>query len=343
LGIGMQDFSLAYLGLCGSLLHTINHTMFKSLLFMSAGSVQSSINMMNMNQMGGLVKTMPITSFIFLIASLSICGLPPFNGFVSEFFLYGGILEGLNATNVIAEVFLLVALIVLALSGGLSLFNYAKMFGISFLGTPRSERARTATETNWWLLVPQLILVLFILSVDLFPFRYISALNNVVYMFVPRTHTFASRLFESSQNIALITMVFLVLVLALMLVRHFAVSKAKIKYGPTWGCGYLVKSPKVQYTSSSFSQLFMIYASPIIGFLKRGFHLEKDNLFPQSHSYDTHTFDALERSIVKKVVARSENFMQHFAFLQTGRLQHYVVYGFAFLFLLFVLTFSGII
>ena len=343
LGIGMQDYSLAYLGLCGSLLHVINHTMFKSLLFMSAGAVQNSINILNMNQMGGLIKTMPITSFLFLIASLSICGLPPFNGFVSEFFLYGGILEGLNATNVIAEVFLLIALIVLALSGGLSLFNYAKMFGISFLGTPRSERARTAQETNAWLLAPQIILTLFILSVDLFPYRYIHALNNVVFMFVPRSHIFASRLFESSQNIALITMVFLLLILVLMLIRHYAVPKTMIKHGPTWGCGYLVKTPKVQYTSSSFSQLFMMYASPLIGFVKKGFSLEKDNLFPKNHLYDTHTYDALERSIVKKFIARSENFMQHFAFLQTGRLQHYVIYGFAFMLILFILTFANII
>jgi len=343
LGIGMQDYSLAYLGLCGSLLHVINHTMFKSLLFMSAGAVQNSINILNMNQMGGLVKTMPITSFLFLIASLSICGLPPFNGFVSEFFLYGGILEGLNATNVIAEVFLLIALIVLALSGGLSLFNYAKMFGISFLGTPRSERARTAQETNTWLLAPQIILVLFILSVDLFPFKYINALNNVVFMFVPRSHIFASRLFESSQNIALITMVFLLLILVLMLIRHYAVPKTMIKHGPTWGCGYTAKSPKVQYTSSSFSQLFMTYASPLIGFVKKGFSLEKDNLFPKNHLYDTHTYDAMERSIVKRFIARSEDFMQHFAFLQTGRLQHYVIYGFAFMLLLFILTFANII
>ena len=343
LGIGMQDYSLAYLGLCGSLLHVINHTMFKSLLFMSAGAVQNSINMLNMNQMGGLVKTMPITSFLFLIASLSICGLPPFNGFVSEFFLYGGILEGLNATNVIAEVFLLIALIVLALSGGLSLFNYAKMFGISFLGTARSERARTAQEANIWLLVPQFILIIFILSVDLFPYRYINALNNVVFMFIPKSHLFASKLFESSQNIALISMVFLLLILVLMVIRHYAVPKTMIKQGPTWGCGYTAKSAKVQYTSSSFSQLFMTYASPIIGFVRKGIHLDKDNLFPKNHSYETNTFDALERNIVKKFIARSEFFMQYFAFLQTGRLQHYIVYGFAFMVLLFILTFANII
>ncbi len=105
----------------------------------------------------------------------------------------------------------------------------------------------------------------------------------------------------------------------------------------------LVKTPKVQYTSSSFSQLFMTYASPIIGVVKKGFSLEKDNLFPKDHLYDTHTYDALERSIVKKFIARGENFMQHFAFLQTGRLQHYVIYGFAFMLLLFILTFAKII
>ncbi|MBC7389727.1 MAG: hypothetical protein H7329_10980, partial [Opitutaceae bacterium] len=247
LGIGLQDYSLAYLGLCGSLLHVINHSMFKCLLFLAAGSVQKSINMMNMNLMGGLIKTMPVTSLLFLIASLSICGLPPFNGFISQFLLYGGILEGLNASNVNAEVFLLIALIVLALSGGLSIFNYTKMFGISFLGTSRTERSRIAAEANLWLLIPQFLLVLLILSVDIFPFKYINLLNNVVYMFVPKTHILATRLFDSSQNIALITMVFLILVLTLMVLRYYLVPKSKIAYGPTWEGGNILKSPRNQY------------------------------------------------------------------------------------------------
>jgi formate hydrogenlyase subunit 3/multisubunit Na+/H+ antiporter MnhD subunit len=343
LGVGVQDYSLAYLGLCGALLHVINHTMFKSLLFMSAGAVQNSINMMNMNQMGGLIKTMPINSFIFLIASLSICGLPLFNGFISEFLIYGGILEGLNAADVTAEVFLLIALICLALSGGLSIFNYAKMFGISFLGSPRTERARTAEEPNFWLIVPQISWVMLIFSVDLFPSRYIKMLDHVIYMFVPRTHVFANRLFTASQNIALITIVFMVLVLALLLIRHYAVPKSKVVYGPTWGCGYLAPTHRLQYTSSSFSQLFLTYAEPILGYVKRGFSLPKDNMFPKDHLYDTHTYDKLDKNLVKNFVGRSEHFMQYFAFLQTGRLQHYVIYGFAFMFLIFILTFTHII
>jgi len=343
LGVGVQDYSLAYLGLCGALLHVVNHTMFKSLLFMSAGAVQNSINMMNMNLMGGLVKTMPINSFLFLIASLSICGLPPFNGFISEFLLYGGIFEGLNATNVVAEVFLLVALICLALSGGLSLFNYAKMFGISFLGTPRTERARTAEEPNLWLIVPQVILVLLILSVDLFPSGYIHQLDHVIYMFVPKTHVFANRIFTAAQSIATVTILFLVFILVIMLVRYWVMKRSGVKYGPTWGCGYLAPTHKLQYTSSSFSHLFFTYAEPILGIVKRNPSLEKDNLFPKNQNYDTHTYDALEKNLVKNFVGRSEHFMQYFAFLQTGRLQHYVIYGFAFLFLIFLLTFSEII
>ncbi len=343
LGLGMQDYSLAYLGLCGALLHVINHTMFKSLLFMSAGAVQNTINMMNMNQMGGLVKTMPVNAFIFLIASLSICGLPMFNGFISEFLIYGGILEGLNAADVTAEVYLLIALVCLALSGGLSIFNYAKMFGVSFLGTPRTERARMAEEPNLWLIFPQLIWVVLIFSVDLFPSHYIKMLDHVIYMFVPRTHVFANRLFTASQNIALITIVFLLLIVLLLVIRHYAVPKHKIKYGPTWGCGYLAPTHKLQYTSSSFSQLFFTYAEPIVGFVKRNISLPKDTMFPKDHLYDTHTFDKLDKNLIKNFVGRSEHFMQYFAFLQTGRLQHYVIYGFAFMFLIFILTFTHII
>ncbi|MBC7388954.1 MAG: hypothetical protein H7329_07085, partial [Opitutaceae bacterium] len=186
-------------------------------------------------------------------------------------------------------------------------------------------------------------LVLLILSVDIFPFKYINLLNNVVYMFVPNTHVLATRLFDSSQNIALITMVFLILVLILMVLRYYLVPKSKIAYGPTWEGGNILKSPRNQYTSSSFSQLFMTYASPVLGFVKKSPHLEKDDIFPSSHVYDTHIYDSIDKSLVKKIVAKGEHFMQYFAFLQTGKLQHYVIYGFAFMFLLFILTFANLI
>lgn len=107
-GLGIGDQSIAYLGFAGGIFHVLNHSLFKSQLFFGAGSVYSATHTRNIERLGGLIIKMPWMGAFFLIVSLSISGLPPFNGFISEFLLYKGMVQSLNTDTISNGVFMIV-------------------------------------------------------------------------------------------------------------------------------------------------------------------------------------------------------------------------------------------
>ncbi len=139
IGVGIQNPYLAYAGFAGALLHILNHSLFKSLLFYTAGSVYQAIHTLNIDSMGGLIKKMPQTAVLFLIAALAICGLPPFNGFVSEFLIYLGFFEGIHLGSLSLTTVFILSVLGLVLIGGLALLCFTKAFGIIFLGQERKQ------------------------------------------------------------------------------------------------------------------------------------------------------------------------------------------------------------
>jgi formate hydrogenlyase subunit 3/multisubunit Na+/H+ antiporter MnhD subunit len=110
IGMGYENKALAVIGFTGALLHTLNHSLFKSLLFFAAGNIHQSTHNMDIDRFGGLIKKMPHTALLFLLASLAICGLPPFNGFISEFIIYTGFFNGINSTGLPGIIILTLAL-----------------------------------------------------------------------------------------------------------------------------------------------------------------------------------------------------------------------------------------
>ena len=125
---------MAILGFSGALLHTLNHSLFKSLLFYSAGNVYQAAHTVNIERLGGLIKKMPQTALLFLIAAVAICGLPPLNGFISEFLIFGGIYNWLYSANLISLIAIVFSIVGLVLIGGLALLCFTKAFSIVFLG-----------------------------------------------------------------------------------------------------------------------------------------------------------------------------------------------------------------
>ena len=126
---------LMYLGGAGALLHVLNHSLFKPLLFLGSGVIIHATGTRDMNLMGGLGKTMPRIGGLFLVGTVAICGIPPLNGFVSEFLLYLGFFSQLQGDNLI---YLMAGAPVLALVGGLAAITFTKLYSSVFLGTPRS-------------------------------------------------------------------------------------------------------------------------------------------------------------------------------------------------------------
>ena len=163
LGVGLLGMStgspvLIVLGFAGALLHVVNHALFKGLLFLGAGAVLHATGTREIDRLGGLLKRMPWTAATFLVGAAAISGLPPLNGFVSEFLIFFGAFKGGISTAGPIAVPLLALIAGLALIGGLAAACFTKAFGIVFLGEPRSEHAAHAHEVDWTMRLPMLML-----------------------------------------------------------------------------------------------------------------------------------------------------------------------------------------
>ena len=147
LGIGIGIIGAAYgsnvialFGFAGGLLHVLNHALFKGLLFLGAGSVIRQTGSGEIDNLGGLIKTMPGTALFFLVGSVAICGLPFFNGFISELMIYAaGITGAVQCPDPALSTAGLAGIVSLALIGGLAAACFAKVFGVVFLGEPRTK------------------------------------------------------------------------------------------------------------------------------------------------------------------------------------------------------------
>mgnify|MGYP000890295999 FL=1 len=146
IGIATHHPVLATVGLLGGLYHLLNHAVFKGLLFLGAGSVMYRLHTKDMDLMGGLGKLMPYTAFCFLIGTMAISALPPFNGFVSEWFTYQSLFSLSQSDDFVLKLAGPIAIIMLALTGALAALCFVKVYGISFGGAPRCEKAANARE-----------------------------------------------------------------------------------------------------------------------------------------------------------------------------------------------------
>jgi len=149
IGIAAGQPALAALGLVAGLYHLLNHAVFKSLLFLGAGSVITRIQSKDMGRMGGLLHVMPWTALAFLIGALGICAVPPLNGFVSEWFTYQSLfLAALHGSSLLRLLAPLSA-VMLGIASALAVMCFVKAFGVTFSGEPRSAPAAAATEVGW--------------------------------------------------------------------------------------------------------------------------------------------------------------------------------------------------
>ncbi|MBW7985063.1 hydrogenase 4 subunit B [Enterobacillus tribolii] len=165
-GVGMAGIAtghpvMAALGLLGALYHLINHAVFKGLLFLGAGAVIYRVHTRDMEHMGGLGKLMPKTALAFLIGCMSISALPPLNGFISEWYTYQSLFTMSHDGNFLMRLSGPVAMVMLAITGALAAMCFVKVYGVSFCGGPRSEKAAQAREVPWPMTVSMLLLALF--------------------------------------------------------------------------------------------------------------------------------------------------------------------------------------
>ncbi len=333
IGLGDANNWMAILGFTGALLHTLNHSLFKSLLFYSAGNVLQAAHTVNIERLGGIIKKMPKTSLLFLISAIAICGLPPLNGFVSEFLIFGGLYNWLYSANLISLIALVFALGGFVFIGGLAIFCFTKAFSIVFLGNSRSTTIDEIHETGFWQLLPMYFTVTLMIMIGLFPSFFIDALQRPVNLF---THHVVFNLnlikvgaFDSLKIINWLFMGFIVFVAAIIGLRKFLSRKKVVISGPTWVCAYEAPGSKLQYTASSYARSYSKLAKPILEIEKND--VEIAEVFPSKKHYVTEPYDRIEHVFIDKPLKLLTLISDRFTFLQNGRLQAYILYGIIFI------------
>ncbi len=348
IGIGLIGVAkdlpiLAVLGFAGGILHVLNHSLFKSLLFYSAGSVYMRTHTRHLEHLGGLIKKMPKTAFLFLLGALAICGLPPFNGFISEFLIYSGLFKGLQTPSLQTNFIILGTAIGLTLIGGLALFCFTKVFSIVFLGTPRSGAPEKAKEVDGSMILPKILAGIMIVAIGVYPVFFVKMVGNVVGLYV-RDISLIMQDTSYMSKISCSSLVFILLIAILWLIRRAQQKRVHIEHGPTWGCAYSGANPAVhQYTATSFANNYSELAPPIVKTGKYFESLKEEEIFPRPRSFKTKTGDMIEENMVEKPIRKIIKWMEKAAIFQTGNLQHYIMYAFMFMGLIFWLTIFNII
>lgn len=345
IGLATGNATLSLLGFSGGILHVLNHSLFKSLLFFNAGSVYMATHTRNVESLGGLMKKMPYTAFFFLIGSLAICGLPPFNGFISEYLIYLGMVKTLSTASLFQSIIVLLSLIGLVLIGGLAIFCFTKAFGLVFLGEPRTEKVSKYKEVKKSMILPQFITVFFIVLIGLFSTYFVKPVFSMV------SHDFGLQDMRSGydasiQNLTMISLlagIFILLVISLLIWRYFHLKKVKMEQGPTWGCGYTNPNSRMQYTATSYADNFIRLSNPLIRVRKAMKEIGEDDIFPESRKFESHSSDVFREYLVNAPVNFVLELMKRLAVMQTGQIQHYILYLFVYILLLFVLTYFNLI
>lgn len=318
---------LLLLGLAGGLLHVLNHATFKALLFLGAGSVIQAVGTREIDRMGGLLRRMPWTAASFIIGSVAICGLPPLNGFVSEFLIYLGFFQGAISGGGAGAIATTLAAPALALIGGLAVACFVKVVGVVFLGTPRSSLPASIHEAAWGMRLPMMVLAIICLAIGVAPATVAPLLESAASAWLPGPPDSVS--LDAAAPLAWIS----ILAVALLAVT-FCVAlwfrgrerKAAVATAGTWGCGYLDPGSRMQYTASSFADMLV---NLFAGVLRPERHAPTvTGPFPAGHSFESHVPETVLERIYLPLLTRIHEKFLPIRKLQHGQLHLYVLYTF---------------
>ena len=347
IGLGNNVPILYYLGFGGALLHVLNHSLFKSLLFYSAGSVYQQTHTRDMEKLGGLIKSMPRTAVLFLIGAIAIGGMPPFNGFISEFLIYSGLIEGIKLQDMTQIIIMVLTFAGLSIIGGLSILTFTKTFGTIFLGTQRQELHHKPHEVSRIMLIPQYVIIVAMMSVAIFPQVYLQVIGNVLSRLskstiIPVPEEFYSYI-SIMRSISLYSLLFIGVIVAFWGIRTLTLRGRTQVVGATWGCGYTAPTSRIQYTAKSFSKSLSKMFNFLVIERKQYEELKPGEIFPANKKYTSHYHDFFEFRIIHVITNRLVYAANYFTFIQNGRVQSYVLYGIIFILSIFILTVFNII
>ncbi len=330
------------IALCGALLHTVNHSLFKSLLFFGAGNLYSQMHTTLLDRFGGVAKHMPVTAILFLLATMAICALPPLNGFVGEFLIYLGMLgsvrEGINTLYAAG------GLMALALIGGLVVLAFTKLYSTVFLGSPRHHHVAESEEVDNLRVAAMAIPALGIIAIGLFPQYVIQIVNSAVATLSGGHNVMLSTSIIATLSKLSLTAILLIIIIALLYtVKHRAQSRRTISEGPTWGCGFTSPNIRMQYTGESFAEGLQSIATSLTQNTVEGRAVGKSEIFPSSHNYNVRHKDKIDRLLAEWWVELLRIINKRMMSLRTGRINNYILFALLFLIAIVILSLFNLI
>ena len=329
LGLSYGNNMLAVLGFAGGILHILNHSIFKTLLFFSVGSVYQKTHNLNMDTLGGLTKAMPFTAAAFLTGSLAITGLPPFNGFVSEFFIYSGMFSGFGRSGAPLSITLVLSFAGLAFIGAMALLCFTKAFGSVFSGTPRIPAPAMTADAAPSMKTAMALQMLMIVMIGLFSRHAFKAVSLVSSGFTPQS---ADALKGYDKTLTALTQglfIFAALFAFFLLFRGLLLKGRQVTRFKTWDCGYRAGNPHMQYTASSYAHSFIGLISPALD--REVAIKDPSGLFPGDSHYKTHVSDRFETGVILPLINGLKRLLKAFSWIQNGNTQQYLLYGLVFL------------
>lgn len=309
------------LALAGGLLHVWNHGLFKALLFFGAGSVLHATGTREMSRLGGLWQAMPWTAGLFTLGAAAIAGLPPLNGFVSEWLVYLSLFDAVGSHTSVAWI-AIPAVVLLAMTGALALACFVKVCGVVFLGLPRSVAARRAHENGIFMRAPMLALAAACVVIGLAPMLFWPALARAAAAWRP--DWVGAEAPAPLATLGGCNMAFACLGLLAVAALRQRVKRNGLSRTVTWDCGYAAPTPRMQYTAGSFAGIITSWFAWI---LRPERHAQPVNeTFPSRASFSEHTPETVLEKIVEPFGSIIMAVSTAVRRLQHGRVQAYILY-----------------
>ena len=324
------------LALAGALLHVWNHGAFKSLLFYSAGSVLHATGTRELSRLGGLWRTMPWTAGLFALGAVAVAGLPPLNGFVSEWLVYLGLFGTVTSRDPSAWA-AIPAAVMLGMAGAMAMAGFAKAGAMIFLGAPRTQAEPPAHDCGPWMRGPMLVLAGVCLAIGLAPVLFWPAVTRAVAVWHPAWA--AAETTAPLVPLGLAQGLLALLFLAVAAGLWHKLQTGGLRHGLTWDCGYAVPTPRMQYTSASFAGT----ASGWFGWILQP---ERKMRKPRGHfPEDSLRLERMPETVLERIIGPAGSVIMLAAAtarrMQHGRLQLYILYVVAGLFALGLLVYMG--
>ncbi|NLB56278.1 MAG: hydrogenase [Lentisphaerae bacterium] len=326
LGVCYENHIMAFAGFAGAFFHVINHAFFKSMLFMAAGSVLNATGTRMIDRLGGLFKRMPGTGLIFLLGAAAIAGMPPLNGFMSEFLIFISAFKGITAESGAASAASGCVVAGLAAMGGITAACFLKLFGTVFLGKPRVTQVVNARESDKLMLGSMITLGGLCVSAALLTPFIVVALGKVVQVlpgadFQP---DMTPLLKLSLLWVILACVIGAILVGVAFMIRKFLLKDKVVKTSTTWGCGYDTPSARMQYTGSSFTSPFTHLFHSLMQ--TRDARPELMESFPKQTAFSTETPDVVRVKFFDPIFQGITKLLSYLRWLQHGKINLYILY-----------------